>query len=144
MSQKDIVRYVMDGDNKFYYYLRYPNAIGSFQWKYEKRINEGIIYPLDDFDKRYYAHIKLKENEHLFRYRTDRMMAGYRYLIKMNLENAMIYFMEEYEDDKNPKFFTRGIKADYILIEYKSLAHGGSVGLEDNVYIKGTQHKLNR
>lgn len=140
---KDIVKYVMEGDNKFYYFQRYPKAIGSFQWRYDRNFNEGVLYPLDDFDKKYYAHLKLKQNERLFRYTTDRMMFGEKYLVKINLDNAMIYFMEEYEDDKNPKFFTRGIKAEYILLEYKSLAHGGAVDFEENVYIKNTQHKLN-
>lgn len=140
---KDIVKYIMDGDNKSYYYQRYPKAIGSFQWRYEKNFNEGILYPLDDFDKKYYSELKLKNNEHLFRYKTDRMMFGEKYLVKINLDNGLIYFMEEYEDDRNPKFFSRGIKAEYVLVEYKSLAKGGSVDFEQNVYVKETTHKLN-
>lgn len=115
--------------NKFYYYQRFNGAIGGFGWKYDKKYNEGIIYPLDEFDNKYYAHIKLKPDEKLFRYKTDKMQKEEKYLIKMNIEKGLIYFMSDSEDDKNPKFDTRGIKAEYIQLD-KSLyrmAKGGTV-----------------
>lgn len=115
--------------NKFYYYQRFNGAIGGFGWKYDKKYNEGIIYPLDEFDNKYYAHIKLKPDEKLFRYKTDKMQKEEKYLIKMNIEKGLIYFMSDSEDDKNPKFDTRGIKAEYIQLD-KSLyrmAKGGEI-----------------
>jgi hypothetical protein len=109
------VTYVAPNDYDQKYFRRFDNAIGSFAWIYNKKYNEGILYPLTDFDKDYYSHIKLKDGEVLLRYKTDRMMS--KYLIKFNLEKSLIYFLAEGgDDDKNPTFESKGIKADYIVL----------------------------
>jgi hypothetical protein len=66
------------------------------------------------------------------------MVKDAKYLIKFNLDKALIYFMSDSDsdDDKNPKFETRGIKAEYIVIsnDYapKIMAAGGSVRDEED------------
>ena len=130
--------------DKNYFFLRFDGAIGSFAWIYNGKYNEGILYPLDDFDKEYYAHIKLKSGEKLYRYATERMsnsdkyaikpFGENRYLIKLNLDKGLIYFMSEENDpndDKNVRFDSRGTKADYIVIDKEKYAKGGGV---DNVF----------
>jgi hypothetical protein len=39
-----------------------------------------------------------------------------KYLIKFNLDKSLIYFLVDGDDDKNPTFESRGIKADYIVV----------------------------
>jgi hypothetical protein len=125
------VEYVENDTYDQKYFRRFNDAIGSFGWMYGKNYNEGILYPLESFDKEYYSHIELKKDEVLLRYRTDRMVKEAKYLIKINLDKALIYFMSDSDsdDDKNPKFETRGIKAEYIVIskDYapKIMAAGG-------------------
>ena len=131
--------------DKNYYFLRFEDSIGSFAWIYKGKYNEGLLYPLDDFDKEYYSHIPLKSGEKLYRYATERMSLldkyavkpfnNVRYLIKFNLDKGLIYFMSEDNDpndDKNIQFDTRGTKADYIVIDKERFAEGGGVG--DNYY----------
>jgi hypothetical protein len=139
------VTYVGDykTDNKNYFFRRYKDSIGSFGWEYNKKYNEGYLYALSDFDKDYYSHIKLKEGEHLFRYKTDRMVSGNAYLIKINLNKSLVYFMtdSDSDDDKNAKFDTRGVKAEYIVIEKDKYAKGGKlVGLGDAVIFDDETH----
>ena len=126
------VDYVANDPYDQKYFRRFNDAIGSFGWMYGKNYNEGILYPLESFDKEYYSHIELKKDEVLLRYRTDRMVKEAKYLIKINLDKALIYFMSDSDsdDDKNPKFETRGIKAEYIVIsnDYApKMAKGGAV-----------------
>jgi len=110
-----------------HYYLRFNNAIGSFAWKHEKSIHEGILYALSDFDRTYYAHLvpTLKIGEHIFRYRSTSMLPEYMFLIKINLDKSLIYFMDTEkmsdDDDKNIVFQSRGIPATYIVVQYNNL-----------------------
>jgi hypothetical protein len=107
------------------HFLRFPNAIGSFAWRFGK-YNEGILYNLDEFDKDYYSHLRLKNGEKLFRYSTDKMIDGSKYLIKINLYKGLIYFMSEQNDmndDKNILFETRGIKFEYIILDKDKVAN---------------------
>ena len=109
------VTYVAPNDYDQKYFRRFDDAIGSFAWIYNKKYNEGILYPLTDFDKDYYSHIKLKDGEVLLRYKTDRMMS--KYIIKFNLDKSLIYFLADGgDDDKNPTFASRGIQAEYIVL----------------------------
>jgi hypothetical protein len=40
-----------------------------------------------------------------------------KYLIKINLDKSLVYFLsEDGDDDKNPTFESRGIQADYITL----------------------------
>jgi DNA-binding transcriptional MerR regulator len=141
-----IVEYVdSKRTDKNYFFLRYEDAIGSFAWIYNGKYNEGILYPLDDFDKEYYSHIPLKSGEKLYRYATEKMSSldkyaikpfnNVRYLIKFNLDKGLIYFMSEDNDpndDKNIRFDTRGTKADYIVIDKERFEQGG--GVDSNNY----------
>jgi hypothetical protein len=109
----------VDPKEKNYYFSRFEGAIGSFAWIYNKKYNEGILYPIDEFDKDYYSHLKLKVGEKLFRYTTEKMFSGEKFLIKINLEKSLLYFMSEYNDtdDKNVVFESRGVKAEYITLD---------------------------
>lgn len=101
------------------YYERFEGAIGSFAWMYEGKYNEGILYPLSDFDKKYYSHLKLKDGEVLLRYKTERMISSSgKYLIKMNIDKGLVYFLDDSneDDDKNPTFDSRGTKLEYLAI----------------------------
>jgi len=123
-------------DEGNYWYRRTEGAIGSFQWKYDNRYNEGVLFPLDEFDTKFYQALKLKKGEMLFRYETDVMIGGIRPLIKLNLDKSLIYFMadsDNYSDEDEPKFESRGIKAEYIVLEEgydKKFAKGGKIGFE--------------
>ena len=140
------VEYV-DTNNKItYHFLRFPNAIGSFAWINGKYI-EGILYNLDEFDKDYYSHLRLKNGEKLFRYSTDRMIAGSKYLIKINLDKGLIYFMSEQNDindDKNISFETRGIKSEYIILDKDKFADGGVVDYYELQTLKNEESILER
>lgn len=114
------------------YYERFNGAIGSFAWRYDKNYNEGILYPLDDFDREFYSHLKLKESEMLFRYKTDNMLGMFFPLIKINLDKMLVYFLEDSDDDKNPTFDSRGTKLEYLAIEefyyeVREFAKGGKL-----------------
>jgi hypothetical protein len=74
-----------------WYFLRFEGAIGSFAWIYGKKYNEGILYPLDDFDKGLVADIKLKKGEFIFRYETDAMFFKMKPLIKFNIDKSLFY-----------------------------------------------------
>jgi len=118
-----ILKFASDNDwriGKNWVFRNYNDAIGSFEWKYEGKRHEGILYPLDDFSKDFYAHIPLKSGEILFRYKSNDLMG--KHLIKINIDKALIYFMEptsfEY-DDKNPSFYSKGIKAEYIVLDWQ-------------------------
>lgn len=116
------------------FYERFDGAIGSYGYIYEKRYLEGILYPLDDFDKEYYSHLKLKEGEMLFRYKTERVKFEWYFpLVKINLDKMLVYFLEDTDDDKNPTFNSRGTKLEYLAIEeyyyeVREFAKGGKIG----------------
>jgi hypothetical protein len=118
-----------NSDNKNYYFRIFKDSIGSFGWVFDKKYNEGYLYALNQFDKDYYSHIKLKDGEYLFRYKTSRMVSDAAYLIKINLNKSLLYFMTDADsdDDKNPKFDSRGIKAEYIVVEKDKYVNGGEV-----------------
>jgi hypothetical protein len=102
------------------YYERFEDAIGSFAWMYEGKYNEGILYPLSDFDKKYYSHLKLKDGEVLLRYKTERMIpSSGKYLIKINIDKGLVYFLNDStdDDDKNPIFDSRGTKLGFLSID---------------------------
>jgi hypothetical protein len=123
------VEFVDGKSDKSWYYKRFNGAIGSFAWIYEKKYHEGILYPLDDFDKQYYSHLKLKPNEVLLRYSTERMVFGEKFLIKFNLEKGLVYFMDSDrmsdDDDKNIIFQGRGIPLQYMVVEKDKIHSSG-------------------
>jgi hypothetical protein len=97
-----IVKFVSKNEGN-YYYRRFDNAIGSFGWKFDKRFNEGTLFPLEKFDLDLYKDVKLKNGEVLFRYESDRMMGRMQPLIKFNLDKGLIYFMVDSDIDE-PNF----------------------------------------
>lgn len=121
---------VVKKDEGNYWYRRTKGAIGSFQWKYGNRFNEGILFPLDSFDKDVIKDVRLKNGDVVFRYETDVMVGGMRPLIKLNLDKGLVYFLQDSESGE-AKFETRGIKAEYIVVEdgYEKLvmAKGGKI-----------------
>lgn len=114
------------------HYERYKGAIGSFAW-IDGTYNEGILHPLDDFDKKFYSHLKLKEGEVLFRYKSLRITSEWYFpLVKINLDKMLVYFLEDSDDDKNPTFNSRGTKLEYLAIEeyyyeVREFAKGGKL-----------------
>lgn len=145
------VEYVGDykSDTKNYYFRRFNDAIGAFAWKYMGRYNEGILYALDDYDMDIYKDVKLKRHEYLLRYRTETMIGEGKYLIKINFSNAMLYFLSEQGAEMDePIFETRGVKAEYIVVEKakiewrpfeKEYAKGGAV--DESVQMVRSQAK---
>lgn len=114
------------------HYERYKGAIGSFAW-IDGTYNEGILHPLDDFDKKFYSHLKLKEGEMLFRYKSLRITSEWYFpLVKINLDKMLVYFLEDSDDDRNPTFNSRGTKLEYLAIEeyyyeVREFAKGGEM-----------------
>jgi hypothetical protein len=105
-------------DEGNYYYRRFNDAIGSFGWKIGNRYNEAILFPLDSFDRNYYSKIPLKDGEVLFRYETDKIKGIMKPIIKINIDKALVYFNDSDASEKDEvKFETRGVKADYIVLE---------------------------
>ncbi len=109
-----------------YDYMR-PYWVGNFGWRIESekkgRTGDGYLFMLDDFDKNVVKHIKLKDREYIFRYfnRTT-AIGGMIPLIKINIDNGMLYFTEDtggdYTDTIN--FEKRGVKALWVnLIQSK-------------------------
>jgi ribosomal protein L21E len=94
------------------------NCIGAFDLK-EWKHDYGFLYELNDFDKKYWSDVPLKQNEMLFRYESDATkIGGMLPVIKINLEKGLIYFIEDLysDDDKNLKFETRGVKPLFISL----------------------------
>lgn len=123
------VEFVDSKSDKSWYYKRFDGAIGSFAWIYDKKYHEGILYPFDDFDRKYYSHLKLKPNEVLLRYSTERMVFGEKFLIKFNLDKGLVYFMDSDRmsdnDDKNIIFQGRGIPLQYMVVEKDKIHSSG-------------------
>jgi hypothetical protein len=127
-----------DIDKGNYEYRAYKGAIGSFAWRNDNnKYNEGILFPLDDFDKDFYSHIQLKEGEVLFRYKTAIMGTNLFPLIKVNFDRAVVHFLDDSTDEKNPKFYRRGTPLIYITLEryyyeVREFAKGGETS--NNIY----------
>lgn len=130
-----------DIDNGNYFYRRYKGAIGSFAWRNdENKYNEGILFPLDDFDTNFYSHLKLKQGEVLFRYKTEIMRDNLFPLIKVNLDKMLVYFLEDAEDEKNPKFYSKGTPLQYLTLEryyydVREFAKGGKLSNTRKLYV---------
>lgn len=100
-------------------YKDYGKCVGSFDIRENGKIDDFYLYELDSFDKDYYSHLKLKDGEKLYRYETEATkIGGYFPLIKVSVKRGLIYFMEDMysDDDKNPVFYSRGIKPMYLSL----------------------------
>lgn len=122
-----------DIDKGNYFYRRYEGAVGSFAWRNDdNKYNEGILFPLDDFDKDFYSHIQLKDGEALFRYKTEIMGDNLFPLIKVNFDRLVVHFLDDSTDEKNPKFYRSGTPLIYITLEryyyeVREFAKGGKI-----------------
>ena len=111
-------------------------CIGSFDIK--GWADSGFLYMLGDFDKAYYAHIPLKDNEMLFRYESyATKVASIMPIVKINIEKGLIYFIKDLyaDDDKNLVFETVGVKARYMSLHvsvYVALAKQSNYVMKDN------------
>jgi hypothetical protein len=95
--------------------------VGSFGWKTEnKKLADGYLYKLSDFDKELVENIKLKSGDKIFRYFNRRSaIGGMKPLIKINVDKELLYFLKDNDNDII-EFETRGIQALWIaLIEHK-------------------------
>lgn len=116
-----------------FFYGGYKGAIGSFAWRGDNRnYNEGILFPLDDFDKDFYSHIQMKDGEALFRYKTEIMGDNFFPLIKVNFDRMVVHFIDDATDEKNPKFYRRGTPLIYLTLEryyyeVREFAKGGEM-----------------
>ena len=74
-------------------------SVGAFALKNTKQ--DFYLYPLDDFDDKFYKNAKLGKNEKLFRYETETCRIGqFLPLIKVNVVSGLIYFLEDlYRDE---------------------------------------------
>lgn len=121
--EKDIVKNVKYNDNDF---------VGNFAWKtLNNKYGEGYLYSLDDYDKDLIKGLKLKDAERVFRYFTrTTAIGGIKPLIKINIDNGMLYFMKN-DDENNISFETKGVKADYINLIENKYADGGAIKWQD-------------
>lgn len=116
-----------------FFYGGYKGAIGSFAWRGDNRnYNEGVLFPLDDFDKDFYSHIQMKDGEALFRYKTEIMGDNFFPLIKVNFDRMVVHFIDDATDEKNPKFYRRGTPLIYLTLEryyyeVREFAKGGKL-----------------
>lgn len=105
-------------------------SFGAFAHRMNnKYIGDYYLYELDDFDKKMYSNIKLKDGEMLVRVETDNMVGGESPLVKINLKNGRVYFMSDSSDDKNPKFDRASADVIFMSVD-KSMdkfAEGGTL-----------------
>jgi hypothetical protein len=99
-------------------------GVGNFELP--KDVATRYLYELDDFDKNLVKDIKLKPNEHIFRYESYyTKIGGYIPFVKINLDNQMVYFVTENAwDGGDIEFGRKGEKAQFINISDK-YANGG-------------------
>lgn len=101
------------------------NSVGSFAHRYkDKYIGDYYLLLLDDYDKKFFSHLKLKPNEMLFRSETDTSkISRSRPLIKVNIANGRIYFLSDENDfdsdvdDKAPKFDRGSADVVYLSLD---------------------------
>ena len=105
-------------------------SFGAFAHRMNnKYIGDYYLYELDDFDKKMYSNIKLKDGEMLVRVETDNMVGGESPLVKINLKNGRVYFMSDSSDEKNPKFDRASADVIFMSVD-KSMhkfAEGGTL-----------------
>lgn len=105
------------GNYSGYTTLLKNDFVGNFAYNYNGSYISGVLLKLDSFDiENILPNIKLKENEILLRYVTDRMFINDRYyqkpLIKINTVKGLIYHLPEdnMAGDFHAIFQGRGIK----------------------------------
>ena len=101
-------------------------GVGNFELPKDR--NTRYLYQLDDFDEQLVQGMKLKPNEHIFRYESETTKVGkFNPLVKINLDNQLVYFLtDEAMESGDIKFERKGVKAKFINISDK-YAQGGNV-----------------
>jgi len=106
---------------------------GNFSVKGWKGVGDGYLYFLDDFDKKLVKDIVINPSERIYRYYTrNSAIGGMIPLIKINLDNGLVYFNEANDfGDESIIFSTKGQKSEYINLvkatDEDYYAEGGSI-----------------
>jgi hypothetical protein len=103
---------------------------GNFYAKGWQKSGDGYLYFLDEYDKEFTKDVRLNPGEKLFRYYTrTTAIGGMVPLLKINLNNGLIYFMESKDfGDETIDFSTKGIKAEYINLVSSALEDEYALG----------------
>lgn len=95
---------------------RVLGSVGAFKTALAK--NDFYIFPLDEYDQDFFKNVRLKPAEKLFRVETETSkICGLRPLVKINLENGLVYFLETNCDGYLFVFEKRGVKPVWISID---------------------------
>ena len=109
-----------------------PMGVGRKQWDDQVGVTgwsdrgqpKGIyLYELDTHSHKFYRGVPLKRGEKLFRFVSDStnyVEPHSRYLVKINVDRDLIYFMTEDQgsNERQPSFETRGVKATYLKLKH--------------------------
>ena len=81
--------------------------------------NDAYIYFLDEFDRDYVKDVEIKPNERIYRYITrNSAIGGMMPLVKINLENGLVYYPIFKDEDVLVGFDSKGQKTEYLnLVE---------------------------
>ena len=113
----NVIKFIAPENQWRYTGGNFANFAGNFGHKGA----HGCVYTLfeiDEFDKEFCKNVKLKENQKLFRFETDKAKkADQKPLIKINLEKGLAYFL--IQDCETPEFETRGVKMDFFNLAIK-------------------------
>lgn len=115
--------------NKVEHSLSGLTFAGNFGWKTPNgKLGDGYLYNLDAFDTKLVKDIKLKDGEKIFRY-INRMSAigGMTPMIKINLNNGILYFMVINYNNDDIVFETKGVKAEWVGLTIPVMADGGTI-----------------
>jgi len=102
--------------------------------------NDAYIYFLDEFDRDYVKGVDINPNERIYRYITrNSAIGGMMPLIKINVENGLVYYPIFKDEDVLVGFDRRGQKTEYLnLIEADEsdyYANGGSTDASEDYII---------
>ena len=92
--------------------------------------NDAYIYFLDEFDRDYVKAVEIKPNERIYRYITrNSAIGGMMPLVKINLENGLVYYPIFKDEDVLVGFDSKGQKTEYLnLVEVDESDYYGKGG----------------
>jgi hypothetical protein len=112
-----IIRYIKKGDEWRYTGGTFESFAGNFGHN-GANCCVYTLFEIDEWDKKFCENVKLKENEKLFRFETDKAKkAGQKPLIKINMEKCLTYFLVQ--DTELPEFESRGVKMSFFNLPRK-------------------------
>jgi hypothetical protein len=96
------------------YIVNQTKFAGNYYIKEHK--NDTYIYFLDDYDRNLVKDIPLKLTERIYRTVTrNSAIGGMSFLVKINLENGLVYVInQDLEDDNKIEFVKKGQQAQYL------------------------------